>query len=779
MFKTILLFFAAVCLMGQPAPPAVPAPPCVTPGQTSCTPQLDANGNVTFPGTVSVGLTVIDPVRGVNTVPGVKCDGNTDDTAAFQTALTALTSGSALVANFPGTCIITTLTLAASDVSISGTVTLKQKTGTANTPMLYMTGVSNVTISGLTFDGNAANVSGNNASALSIVSSSKISLQNLTTNNILRIGVIVNGSTDIDINNLSGNNLGLASTPSIGELVQVYGSSARVRMNNLNATGTLYGEGVYITGTCTDVSVSNANLSGWAASNGLTAENSSRVSITNVVTSNNGSHGMELTGLNGLTLKNATTTGNTQYGVLIGTYAGGVLAGVNNSVENLTATGNATDLVIHGLTKSHFSGLDVGTVAASYGASNTRNAQLSFNGGNAIATSFSLAHADSVSFDPISAAKIVGFTQTDSTDIAGFPGTPTVSSILWSANPGDMACAHAADTTINAQSITGGSTDGVHATVTVASTAGFHIGDPINVVGATPAGVIATGNSTVISSLVANTSISYLNATGTGSISAAGTISLACGNQVNDALSATSYAYTNVYAVPASYFATALKSLTLQALFSIWTPATAPTFNPTLFYASTPIFSTAAAAVSTASQVDVAGSITWSMLALDAANDVYTSATSGILGSNTSNAFQNFNKQPVVLSASQSNVGPRMYFTASGTASAVCNDAGNACGLTGLGSNATGTTVKLQTFNGTGCVGVLGTVALTGTGVIANGTALTMTNTGYACTGTSTTAAYVAGGTATGVSGSAAITSVLGGATGVAFLLRGFGVRQN
>ena len=50
--------------MGQPAPPAVPAPPCLTPSQTSCTPQLDANGNVTFPGTVSIGTTLIDPVKG-------------------------------------------------------------------------------------------------------------------------------------------------------------------------------------------------------------------------------------------------------------------------------------------------------------------------------------------------------------------------------------------------------------------------------------------------------------------------------------------------------------------------------------------------------------------------------------------------------------------------------------------------------------------------------------------------------------------------------------------
>ena len=77
MFKTISLFFAAVCLMGQPAPPAVPAPPCLTPSQTSCTPQLDANGNVTFPGTVSVGNTFLGPATGVTAT----------DTAAIQAAL--------------------------------------------------------------------------------------------------------------------------------------------------------------------------------------------------------------------------------------------------------------------------------------------------------------------------------------------------------------------------------------------------------------------------------------------------------------------------------------------------------------------------------------------------------------------------------------------------------------------------------------------------------------------------------------------------------------------
>lgn len=123
--------------------------------------------------------------------------------------------------------------------------------------------------------------------------------------------------------------------------------------------------------------------------------------------------------------------------------------------------------------------------------------------------------------------------------------------------------------------------------------------------------------------------------------------------------------------------------------------------------------------------------------------------------------------QPVVVNTTVAqSLGIAMYYGNHGIKSAICNDAGNQCGLTGLGVNAAGTTVNLQTFNGVACAGVLGTVYLTGIGTIANGSPIYITNTGRSCTGTATVAAYVAGGTAVGVSGNAAITSVLGGAQG-------------
>jgi hypothetical protein len=145
--------------------------------------------------------------------------------------------------------------------------------------------------------------------------------------------------------------------------------------------------------------------------------------------------------------------------------------------------------------------------------------------------------------------------------------------------------------------------------------------------------------------------------------------------------------------------------------------------------------------------------------------------------SGDTNANYNGIAQPVsaVTSGTQP-LGLGLLYNTHGIAAAVCNDAGNACGLTGLGSNAAGTTVNLQTFNGTACTGVLGTAYLTGTGAIANGTPIYITNTGKACTATATSAAYVAGGTATGVSGSVTITSTLGAMQGNAVNLGVFSV---
>lgn len=88
-------------------------------------------------------------------------------------------------------------------------------------------------------------------------------------------------------------------------------------------------------------------------------------------------------------------------------------------------------------------------------------------------------------------------------------------------------------------------------------------------------------------------------------------------------------------------------------------------------------------------------------------------------------------------------------------------------GITTTGT--TGQTCALTAFNGTAGTGAAATVALTGTNTIAGGTALVITNTGVGYTAVSTSAT-AGNGTAT-CSGTAAITTVLGGQQGNAIML--------
>lgn len=124
--------------------------------------------------------------------------------------------------------------------------------------------------------------------------------------------------------------------------------------------------------------------------------------------------------------------------------------------------------------------------------------------------------------------------------------------------------------------------------------------------------------------------------------------------------------------------------------------------------------------------------------------------------------------QPVTVNtASTASFTFGLQYASTGTASGTCNDAGNKCGLTVSGT--VGQTCLLTAFNGTAGTGATATVYLTGTDLIANGTALYITNTGAAYTGASTTATG-GNGTAT-CSGTATVATALGGSQGNAINL--------
>jgi parallel beta-helix repeat protein len=94
----------------------------------------------------------------------VKCDGSTNDTPAIQAAFNAITAPN-VVAQFPaGTCLVATTVNGHSNMTLqgrgAGVTTIKQPdlTQMAATGLIaFPTGTTNVTISGITFDGNMAN----------------------------------------------------------------------------------------------------------------------------------------------------------------------------------------------------------------------------------------------------------------------------------------------------------------------------------------------------------------------------------------------------------------------------------------------------------------------------------------------------------------------------------------------------------------------------------------------------------------------------------------------
>ena len=73
---------------------------------------------ISFPGNVAIGVTVLDPVRGMYNVPGAVCDGSTDIYTPLNTAIVAAAAGSTIL--IPQNCVIfQTLYIARSDITLA------------------------------------------------------------------------------------------------------------------------------------------------------------------------------------------------------------------------------------------------------------------------------------------------------------------------------------------------------------------------------------------------------------------------------------------------------------------------------------------------------------------------------------------------------------------------------------------------------------------------------------------------------------------------------------
>lgn len=326
--------------------------------------------------------------------------------------------------------------------------------------------------------------------------------------------------------------------------------------------------------------------------------------------------------------------------------------------------------------------------------------------------------------------------------------------------PGDMACAEAADTTIASNSITAGSSTTL--TGTSLPTIFYPAGTLIGVTGATSTGGTLNGGPYATSTTITSGSqLTFASLPGTWS--SGGTIYLWCGNQTNDALSATPYTFANGYTVGASYF-TAGTPLYVEEQVSDWSSSATPALTLQLKKSATTIYSNTAAPLSN-SNSNNAGYLAFKLLGATGStgNLVNVDATSAITRNSaaTPNYWANAQPQPAVISTASQTLTQFAYWAATGVVSGTYTSGGS---ITGSATQ----TCTLTSFNNSSTA--TATVALTGTNTIAGGTALVITARGQSATA-APTSATLGSGTAT-CSGGATIATVLGGVPGNALLLR-------
>jgi len=331
--------------------------------------------------------------------------------------------------------------------------------------------------------------------------------------------------------------------------------------------------------------------------------------------------------------------------------------------------------------------------------------------------------------------------------------------------PGDLACAMAADTSIGATSITGGSTTGSAATLTFGSVPGYYFaGQKVGVLGASPSGLIG-GPYTLTAAT--STSVTFASAVASGSVSGGGTMYLWCKNQSGDwtAISSTRQ-WANTYTVPASYFGTTPR-LTANFTLDMWTSSVPPAFGVQLFLGTQSLYASHGATSLGASLAGISGALNFQLLGLSS-TVVYSNVTDATIPTTVAiGNFSNNSAQPLSISSSSAVLGLGGYWSPTGVASITSSS-----GCTVVGS--IGQTVLLTSFNDSSTATATGT--LTTANTIAGATWV-VTARGQSATAAPTSATCSAG-TVTSASGTATLTTTLGGTPGNAALNLGMVVTQ-
>jgi hypothetical protein len=339
----------------------------------------------------------------------------------------------------------------------------------------------------------------------------------------------------------------------------------------------------------------------------------------------------------------------------------------------------------------------------------------------------------------------------------------------------DLICAKGSDTTVAVLTITG-ATNASPPVFTVSAspiTAGYLVGQSFTVAGVSPSAY----NGTYTVGALDSTHITGSGSAPGSGYSSGGTAYMPCNNS-SDATTATSF--VTVASIPGGTFGSNV-TLHADALIAGWNSGAGGVANttfanasPSASYNGTTIFSSAATPISNSpvffipslnSGLNVTASVGQYLPILivsPAAGTLYA----GIFSPGGSQGW-NGTVPAVVSTSSTANLTLNLQFVAQGLKS----------GTYTSGGSISGSATQTCTLTAMGSVtGATATVALTGTNTIAGGTAIVVTNTGQGTdTVTAPTSGTLGNGTAT-CSGTATISTVLGGAQGAAMRLLNFRV---
>ena len=328
----------------------------------------------------------------------------------------------------------------------------------------------------------------------------------------------------------------------------------------------------------------------------------------------------------------------------------------------------------------------------------------------------------------------------------------------------DCICAHGRDSSI----VVASAVQLAYVPTGAPTGTGYTNGDTWTATGGTcptpPSGTLTTLGSALSTLTITNQPVCSVFPTGITAISggSGATVAFSSCNNATDSISS-AVQFVNGYTIPGGTMVSGTR-YRLTAEFGMYGTATPEHYDMSLGYGSSAVAYNASSITPPASMAGKGFANSWA-LTYGGSSRLYGDFLSLNMPGATSSNY-NSTAQPITgisTSSDQLLTAGVFYGSTFGVASGVCNDAGNKCGVTGL-SGTVGQTVLLTAFNGTGCTGVTATVYLTGSSVIANGTPIYVTNTGTGCSVVST-AATCASGTAS-CSGSAALTTVLGGVQG-------------